>query len=125
MSQPEKPNNIAFQYYPALRRIEIYIQENYFEEVSLETAARIAGLDRKYFSTFFHQKVGVSFCHWLMQTRINKALDFLESEDHSITEIAFAVGYQDLRTFERAFKKCTGRTPSEIKKSIKIQKGLE
>ena len=125
MHNSEKRNDRAFQYYPALRKIELYINENYSEEVSLKKAAQIAGLERKYFSTFFHKKVGIPFRQWLMHTRIKKAIRFLEIEDSSITQIAFAVGYQDLRTFERAFKKCTGNTPREFKKTIEFQMGFQ
>ena len=121
MANFETANDRAFEYYPALRKIEIYVRENYSEEVPLFKAAQIAGLERKYFSTFFHKKVGISFCQWLMRMRINKAIHLLEVEDNSITDIALAVGYQDLRTFERAFKKCTGCTPREFKKSIEIR----
>ena len=39
----------------------------------------------------------------------------LQRHDYTITEVAFAVGYQDLTTFERAFKRCTEMTPREFK----------
>ena len=42
----------------------------------------------------------------------------MRSQDHSITEIAYAVGFRDLRTFERAFKRHTGQTPLSFKKSV-------
>ena len=38
---------------------------------------------------------------------------------HTITDIAFAVGFQDLRTFERSFKKSTARTPRSFKASVR------
>ena len=121
----KKINNKAFQYYPALRKINEYVLENYSEDIPLKTAANVAGMERKYFSTFFHTKVGMCFCNWLMQIRIFKAAALFGAEDYSITDVAFRCGYQDLRTFERAFKKCTGHTPREFKKIAKLHNGIK
>jgi len=115
------PNQIkvsAFQYYARLGRIKQHIEQNPSDHMSLEEAARIAGMEKKYFSAFFHQKVGVCFRHWLMWVRINEAKRRMEARNHSITQIAFITGFMDLRTFERAFKKCTGITPRDFKRSV-------
>lgn len=111
-------NAWAFEYYAPLRRVKQYIEDNYSEHISLEKAAQIAGMERKYFSTFFHMKVGVCFRYWLMGLRIGKAISIMETENYSITQIAFQIGYLDLRTFERAFKRCTGLTPTEFKREL-------
>ena len=42
----------------------------------------------------------------------------MKSRDFAITEVAEEVGFRDLRTFERAFKKYTLTTPREFKKSV-------
>jgi AraC-like DNA-binding protein len=42
----------------------------------------------------------------------------MKARDYSITEVAYEVGFGDLRTFERAFKKHTLTTPMEFKKSV-------
>lgn len=112
-------NERAFEYYARLRRVKQYIEDNYPEDISLEKAAQIAGMERKYFSTFFHKKVGICFRYWLMALRIGKAISLMETENHSITQIAFEIGYMDLRTFERAFKRCTGLTPTEFKRRVR------
>jgi len=109
-------NESAFEYYARLRRIRQHVEQFYCEPLSLQKAASIAGMERKYFSTFFHRKVGVCFRHWLMWVRIRKAIRLIESEDSSITEVALAHGFTDLRTFERAFKRCTGLTPFQFRK---------
>ena len=51
--------------------------------------------------------------------RISPAKEFIRCEDRPISLVAEATGFSDLRTFERAFKKCTGMTPSEYKKSVR------
>ena len=119
MFDPKQINERAFEYYAPLRNVRQYIEDNYAENISLKKAAQVAGMERKYFSTFFHKKVGISFKYWLIWVRIGKAISLMKVENHSITQIAFQIGFLDLRTFERAFKKCTGLTPIEFKKKIR------
>lgn len=64
------------------------------------------------------KKVGVCSRYWLMWVRITDSIRLMETENHSTTEVAFASGFQDLRTFERAFKKCVGFCPSAFKGSV-------
>ena len=117
-------NEWAFEYYAPLRRVKQYVRDNSAENISLEQVAQIAGMERKYFSTFFHKKVGICFRYWLMGVRIGNAISLMEHENQSITQIAFETGFMDLRTFERAFKRCTGFTPREFKNRIKCSSNM-
>ena len=118
MLDSEQINDRAFEYYAPLRKVRAHVEVNYSEDISLERAAQIAGMERKYFSAFFHKKVGICFRHWLMRLRIVEAISLMEAKNYSITEVAFEIGFKDLRTFERAFKKCTGLTPIEFKRRV-------
>lgn len=110
-----KLNQAAFSYYLRLRKVEQYVHENYCENISLKKAAQLAGLEEKYFSAYFHAKTGVCFKDWLTHVRVTLAIELIRDHDDSITNIAFSVGFQDLRTFERVFKKSTGLTPQAFK----------
>ena len=112
-------NQAAFSYYPRLRRVEQYVYQNYCENISLKTAARFAGLEEKYFSAYFHAKTGVCFKDWLTHVRVTRAIELMKDHDESITAVAFTVGFQDLRTFERVFKRSTGLTPRAFKRSAR------
>lgn len=46
---------------------------------------------------------------------MNKAKDMLESESSSVTDIAYAPGYNDVYEFSRDFKKQVGVSPSRYK----------
>ena len=119
MPRTKMINESAFEYYHRLRNIKRFIEEHYTEDIPLKKAARVAGLEKKYFSTFFHRKVGVGFKHWLTQVRVARAIDLIRAEDYSISEVAYAAGFKDMRTFERAFKKCTSRTPRDFKNRVR------
>ncbi len=119
MSKLNETNGKAFNYYPRLKRLHQYVEQSYSEQISLGKAASIAALERSYFSSYFHAKVGITFTDWLQQVRVKKAMEVIRASDFSITEVAYEVGFGDLRTFERAFKQHTRMTPMEFKKSAR------
>ncbi len=118
MLQQNHFNYRAFQYYSRLKRVKEHVDQYYAEEMSLEKAARIAATEKTYFSTFFHKKVGITFTDWLRRLRVAKAIEIIKTRNQSICDIAFEVGFGDLRSFERAFKKYTNMTAREFKQSI-------
>jgi len=111
-------NGKAFDHYPRLKRLRQYVEESYSEPIPLEKAAGIAALDSSYFSSYFRAKVGITFTDWLRHVRVEKAMELLKANDFSISEVAEAVGFRDLRTFERVFKQHTRMTPMQFKKSV-------
>jgi AraC-like DNA-binding protein len=113
----------AFEYFRPLKRLKILIENSYSEPISLPKAAKVAGLERKYLSTYFRKKVGTTFSVWLVLFRIREALALIETQDLSITEVALSVGLE-VRTFERWFKKLVGYTPREYRNSVLIKAGF-
>lgn len=112
-------NDRAFSYYPRLARLKAYCITHYDEEISLQQAADIAALERTYFSGYFHRKVGVCLGCWLASLRINHAKSCMQGSDLPITRIAFDVGYNNLWSFERAFRRCTGMSARQYKDSVR------
>jgi AraC-like DNA-binding protein len=106
----------AFEYYPRLTRVRDFVRQNLEDSISLAQAAEVAAMEKTYFSFFFHEKVGVTFRDWLQYLRITRALEMMAEQDHSITEIAFAVGFNELSTFQKAFKRWTSLTPRDFKR---------
>lgn len=115
------PANIdqrAFTDVARLARLRRFVDEHYADPLPLEAAARIAGLEKTYFSTFFRRKTGVGYHSWLRWVRVQRALALMERHELGITAIAFEVGFGDLRTFERAFRMCTGHCPRDNHRRI-------
>ena len=117
--RPNEIRNAAFAYYPHLGRLAAYCKEHYDEDICLQRAANIVGLERTYFCTFFHEKVGVHFNWWLANLRIDDAKRRIKANNRSISSIAFEVGFNSLATFERTFKRCTGTTASQYKNQVR------
>ena len=112
-------NESMFFFCPRLAKIKRHVEQHYAEPFTLADAAQIAALEKTYFSKVFKEKVGVSFGDWLARERIKRTLLMLMDHDHRITDLAFAVGFADLRTFERAFKKYVGMTPQQCKNIVR------
>ncbi len=116
---PREINERAFLYYSRLERIQRYVRTHPEEKISLRQAARISQMSEAYFSSFFHQKVGVCFKDWRAHRHVQRAIRLMSARNHSITEVALAAGFGDLRTFERTFKHHTGLTPQQYKKTVR------
>ena len=64
----------------------------------------------------YKQKFGISCMDDVIDSRIRKAKDLLAFSDHSIAEIAYQSGYQNVEHFCRQFRKLTGQTPGRFRK---------
>jgi AraC-like DNA-binding protein len=60
---------------------------------------------------------GVDFTDLVADTRRRFALQYLADRRHTLTEVAFLLGYSEVSAFNRAFKRWTGSTPSEYRAS--------
>jgi len=58
---------------------------------------------------------GVSYHELLDEIRKNKAFELLKAKQHTLSEIAFLLGFSELSAFSRAFKKWTGQSPAKYK----------
>lgn len=95
-----------------------YITENYRDEMSLETVARVVNMSANYFSEKFTEATGLRFVEYVTRTRIEKACNLLQNPRPRISEIAFEIGFQSLSQFNRAFKQITGKSPREYRRGL-------
>lgn len=85
-----------------------WISEHYGEPVRIEIVAGLCHLSESEFSRAFHREHGLSFRRFLLQYRIAKARDFLAEPDASVSQVAYAVGFNDLSHFGRMFRRFVG-----------------
>lgn len=123
MLEPRTVDDRIFSYNPRLNKVKQFVDANLTEPVSLGLVADAAGLEKTYFSKYFRAKTGICFRDWLSAMRVNRAMEIMTTRDLSITAIAFAVGFQDLRTFERAMERCTGLSPRAVKNRLRPRPG--
>jgi len=112
-------NGHALAYYPRLCAVVDYVRAHLADPITLIDVSHVAGLETKYFSAYFRSKVGISFTRWLRLLRVNRAKELMELRDASIPRLAFASGFRDVRTFERAFKRLVGVPPAMYRASVR------
>lgn len=96
-----------------LRRLTDRLMANPARNETLATLAAEAALTERTAARLFRTETGLSFGVWRLQLRLQTALGLL-SEGKSVTETAFAVGYQDVSSFIAAFRDNFGQTPTQV-----------
>lgn len=92
------------------------IRERYHEDLSLDLLADGLGLTPSYVSRYMKEKTGSNFSDFLNEVRIRTAKELLAGSQLQIRDIATRVGYINVTSFIRMFKKVTGMTPSEYRR---------
>lgn len=102
------------------RKMMKFINENYYNNITIDSIAKSFGFSRNYLYTLFKNDYGISPQTHLLNLRIEKAKELLLSDRQlSINEIALAVGYHDALYFSRVFHKKVGVPPTEFVKTHK------
>ncbi len=114
----QKPPNPRPDSSARVQEVLEYVANHYFEPIALPDAARLAGLSQRQFSGVCRSLCGRSFVHYVNAIRTEKAKDLLTTTDIPVTAIAFKVGYEDLSTFYRAFKKYQHISPLSVRKVL-------
>jgi len=100
-----------------ISKVISYIDKNYQKPLDLATLSRHVFRSPYHLSHIFKDVTGFNFKEYLINKRIMKAKNILESEsDIKVISVANDVGFSNLSTFNRDFKRLTGISPSEYRK---------
>lgn len=98
-----------------INEIKAYMEQNYYEQITLGGMADKFGINPNYLSGVFKVEVKVNFVDYLTAVRLEKSKELLQSTSLSISEITLNVGYNYQAYFQRVFKKTEGITPLEYR----------
>lgn len=123
-------NDILNIYQPLIKERELekldgllkYIESHYKEDINLEKAANILNLSYYYASRFFKRVTGSSFKEYLDFVRICEAEKLLLSSNMSISQVAYEVGFSNVSSFNRVFKRVRDFCPGSIKRAKTAKK---
>lgn len=102
-----------------MEKVQKHLQYNYMmHDISLDSISEMLNMNSSYFSSLFKKSFGVNFVDYLTELRISAAKELLMDPLRSAAEIAEMVGYESPNYFARAFKKRTGMTPTEYRRSV-------
>lgn len=100
----------------AIESIMRFIQQNYGNsELSLNYLSDAFHMSVSHLSKMFKDYTGGNFIDYLMEIRIEKSKVLLSGSSEKVRDIAESVGYTNVNSFTRIFKKFTGLTPSEYR----------
>jgi AraC-like DNA-binding protein len=92
-----------------------YIEGHLGESLRIGELARLAHLERTYFSRIFQQCLGVKPVEYVMRRRVERAKQRLWSTDEPLRAIADGLGFTDAFHFSKCFKRLSGLTPSDFR----------
>lgn len=100
---------------------ELFLDPN----ITLQKIAKELGVPKHTLSQYLNEEQGKSFSTFINKLRVEKAKEFLQTKTNfTIESIGYESGFNSKSTFFTAFKKFTGQTPSEYKKSIGFSSDL-
>jgi AraC-like DNA-binding protein len=103
------------QFEEKIQKITDYISENYVNNLSREGLAAYVDMHPDNLSRLFNQYASMKLIDYIYHLRIKDAAERLINTDKGICEIAFEVGFESLRTFNRVFKKFLKTTPKKYR----------
>jgi len=100
------------------KRVTDYIEDNLAEEIPLATLAGLATLSPYHFARAFKHSFATPPHRYHTGRRIERAKVLLSDPDLSVTAIAAQIGFREGSSLTAAFRKLTGKTPSEYRRSL-------
>lgn len=100
----------------AIRTVKQYIDEHFCENITRDTLGEIVYLSPGYLAASFKRQTGCSVGSYIIDRRMERAKELLAKGEITVSEVAFAVGYDNFTYFSRLFKNKVGMMPKEYKK---------
>ncbi|GEM_PF-293854 len=117
--EPVKKPGITSSTEGKLEKIIEFLKENYASDISREGLAGAMNLSPDHMSRMFKAYTGKKINDYINELRITDAAGRLADPEVKIIDIAFAVGFESLATFNRSFLKVTGKTPTDFRAALK------
>lgn len=109
--------NRKASYTPIVLLSQKHIETYYYkEDLSLQNLADTIQISPTYLSRLLKNEIGVSFIEYLIQVRVEKAIQIMSDPTVKLYEVAQRVGYNNQHYFSTAFKKVVGLSPAEYRK---------
>lgn len=100
-----------------VNKIKAYVWAHISEDITLEKLSDVVFLTPNYIGALFKREAGIAFKDYLLEMKISKAKELLQSNHYKIQDVAEAVGYHSTTYFSKVFKRSTGIYPSDWRKN--------
>lgn len=116
-----KMENIQFngksvknELYARLQRAKSAVDQDISRKINISSLAREANLSAFHFSRLFKNAFGISPYQYVLNSRLDRSVELLKAGDFLLTEIAYEVGFNDIYSFSKSFKKRFNTCPSRL-----------
>lgn len=103
-----------------LKRAKALMDAELSGDLPVTVIAGTCGLSASYFTRAFKLSTGMPPYRWLLQRRIDKAMNLLKTSLLSLSDIAAACGFADQSHFTRTFSRAVGLSPGMWRKASRI-----
>ena len=110
---------IYFESDSPIDEIVLYIKNHLNEDLSIKQICTRFYISKNALYSAFAQEYNCTVKEFILNERINRAVDKLIYSDSKMTHIAEETGFGNYSHFSKAFKKVFGVSPSDYKKSVK------
>jgi AraC family transcriptional regulator len=100
------------------KRVANFIEEHLTEDISLGMLAELVRLSPFHFLRSFKQSFGEPPYRYYTGRRIERAKELLVDPRASVTDVGFQVGFGATSAFSAAFRRTTGQTPTDYRRSL-------
>jgi AraC-like DNA-binding protein len=98
-----------------INKVCVFIQNNFYQKISLKEVADLIHLTESNFCKFFKKATGKTYSNYVNEIRINEACRLLAQTEKTISQISFECGFETLSYFNRVFLQLKRLTPSKYK----------
>ena len=102
-----------------INKIVQFVEKIYHHKISLEDVGELVGMSASSVSRFFKQRTRHNFWDYLNGFRIDRAAQMMIETEHTISEISYACGFNNISNFNRVFRERIGTTPSDYRNKFK------
>ena len=114
-AHPKRPLN-----QPLLRLGEVlsYIDRHYSEPITIPQLLRVAHMSQSTLMRTFQRVFQHAPIDYLIRVRIQKARELLADQEQRITDVALACGFNDSNYFTRQFRRVSGQSPRDYRRTV-------
>ena len=113
----QNAQNEENQLHDTANSIVAYLQENYNRDIGLNDVSEAFMYTSTYINRVLKFSTSKTFYELLTDIRIAKAKELLNTTTLSITEISEQVGYSNVQSFIRMFKRKIGMPPNQYRQT--------
>jgi AraC-like DNA-binding protein len=104
-----------------VRKVYQFLYSHLSEPIGLDDVAHVAGMSSAAFCRYCRRVTGRTLTRLIAELRVTQACKLLTDTDQSISEIAFASGFQSISNFNRVFHELRGENPMSFRRKRALQ----